>query len=64
LYHAIKGLGTDDRGLVYTFSVLDKSQLGFVARTYQERRKRSLAHDISGFVVNLLLIALLFCLLS
>jgi hypothetical protein len=48
MYHAMKGLGTDDRGLVYPFSVLDKSQLAFVAQTYQERHKRSLAHDISG----------------
>jgi len=39
LFHAMKGLGTDDTCLVYFFSILSKAELQEVARIFYERRK-------------------------
>jgi hypothetical protein len=46
--YAIKGAGTDDRGLIYAFSVNDKSQLALIAKTFRERHGRSIVKDVEG----------------
>jgi len=46
LHDAMKGLGTDDWGLIYVFSVHDKAQLKHISRIFTERGHGNLAHDI------------------
>jgi len=46
LKRATKGLGTDDWGLIYIFSVHDKAQLKHIAKVYTDRGHGILATDI------------------
>ncbi len=46
--YAIKGAGTDDKGLIYSFCINDKSQLALIAKTYRERHGRSIVKDVEG----------------
>jgi len=48
LYHAIAGLGTDERVLIYVFSVSTKDDVHRIAQIYQEKRKESLESAIKG----------------
>lgn len=62
LYNAISGLGTNERALIYTFSVLSREELKKVAQLYQMRYKETLTDAIKGdtsFNFKKLLIALL-----
>jgi len=47
-YEAIAGAGTDEKTLVYIFSVLDKGELKEVAMSYKEQYKESLQDAIKG----------------
>jgi len=47
-HEAIAGAGTDERTLIYIFSVLDKGELKEVARIYKEAFKESLPDAIKG----------------
>jgi hypothetical protein len=46
LHRAIKGLGTDDTGLIYCFSIHDKGQLQHIAKLYESRGLGSLHRDV------------------
>jgi hypothetical protein len=46
--YAIKGAGTDDKGLIYSLCINDKSQLALIAKTFRERHGRSIVKDIEG----------------
>jgi len=46
LHDAMKGLGTDDWGLIYIFSVHDKAQLKYISKVFTERGHGNLALDI------------------
>jgi len=46
LKHATKGLGTDDVGLVYIFSIHDKAQLKHISQVYSARGHGNLAYNI------------------
>jgi len=46
IHKAIKGLGTDDVGLIYAFSIHDKAQLQHISRVYENMGHGSLARDI------------------
>jgi len=48
LHKAMKGLGTDDVGLIYAFSIHDKAQLQHIAKVYEARGHGALARDIEG----------------
>lgn len=48
LYKAMHGLGTDDRALIYIFSLLTKAELKQVAQIFQRKRGRSLESMIRG----------------
>eukprot|EP01125_Pyxidicula_operculata_P006163 TRINITY_DN2149_c0_g1_i1.p1 TRINITY_DN2149_c0_g1~~TRINITY_DN2149_c0_g1_i1.p1 ORF type:complete len:338 (-),score=83.28 TRINITY_DN2149_c0_g1_i1:27-1040(-) len=49
LYKAMHGAGTDDAGLIYCMSILNKAELKEVARIFGERRKgKTLAAMIKG----------------
>jgi len=48
LHDAISGLGTNERAIIYTFSVLSKPELKKVAELYQMRYKEPLADAIKG----------------
>jgi hypothetical protein len=48
LHGAIAGLGTDERVIIYVFSVLDKYQLRVVAEVYQAKYKETLETAIKG----------------
>jgi len=48
LHKAIAGAGTDDRKLVYVFSVLDRGELSFVAEAYVAKYKKSLKDAVKG----------------
>jgi len=48
LHHAIAGLGTDERVLIYVFSVTDKEQRQRIAQIYQAKHKETLADAIKG----------------
>jgi len=48
LHQAIQGLGTDEKTIIYIFSILEKGELKEVARFYQENHKESLANAIKG----------------
>jgi len=48
LYKAMHGAGTDDRSLIYIFSILTKAELKQVATIFQAKRKRTLASMIKG----------------
>jgi hypothetical protein len=61
LYHAMKGLGTDDRELVEIVGGRPRAHLTAVAQAYKARHGHELVHDISGdtsFHYRTLLIAL------
>jgi len=62
LHHAIAGLGTDERVLIYVFSILEKEELHRVAAIYKSKHKESLEDAIKGdtsFNFKKFLIALL-----
>jgi len=42
----MKGLGTDDWGLIYVFSIHDKAQLKHISKIYTERGHGNLAMDL------------------
>jgi hypothetical protein len=46
LKRCTKGLGTDDWGLIYIFSVHDKAQLKHIAKVYTDRGHGNLACDV------------------
>jgi hypothetical protein len=48
LHGAIAGLGTDERVLIYVFSILDKESLREVANIYKLKHKESLGDAIKG----------------
>jgi len=48
LYHAIAGLGTDERVLIYVFSIVDKHELKRIAEIYLAKRKETLEAAIKG----------------
>jgi len=48
LYHAIAGLGTDERVLIYVFSVTGREELQRIAEIYKAKRKESLEDAIKG----------------
>jgi len=47
-YEAIAGAGTDDKTLIYIFSVLDKGELKEVAKIYKESFRETLQEAIKG----------------
>jgi len=47
-HEAISGAGTDEKTLIYIFSILDKAELKEVSRIYKESFKESLQHAIKG----------------
>jgi hypothetical protein len=47
-YEAIAGAGTDEKTLIYVFSVLEKNELKEVARIYKELYKETLQKAIKG----------------
>jgi len=47
-HEAIAGAGTDEKTLIYVFSVLDKGELKEVAKLYKETFKESLEQAIKG----------------
>jgi len=62
LHHAIAGLGTDERTIIYVFSILEKDELHRVAAIYKGKHKESLEDAIKGdtsFNFKKFLIALL-----
>jgi len=62
LHGAISGLGTDERAVIYTFSVLSKEELKQVGQLYHTKYKETLADAIKGdtsFNFKKLLLALL-----
>jgi len=46
LHDAMKGIGTDDWGLIYIFAVHDKAQLKHIAKVFTDRGHGNLALDI------------------
>jgi len=48
LHDAISGLGTDERVLIYVFSILDKFELRHVAEIYKAKHKETLEQAIKG----------------
>jgi len=48
LYKAMHGAGTDDRALIYIFSILTKAELKITADIFQKKRGRTLASMIKG----------------
>jgi annexin A7/11 len=48
LHHAIAGLGTDERVVIYVFSVLNRNELRRVAEVYKAKYKESLEAAIKG----------------
>jgi hypothetical protein len=46
LHDAMKGIGTDDWGLIYIFAVHDKAQLKHISKVFTDRGHGNLAHDI------------------
>jgi len=48
LFHAMWGIGTDDRALVYIFSILTKAELRIVSQIFHARRKKGLESYIKG----------------
>jgi len=62
LYEAMHGLGTDDRFLVYAFSVLHRSDLHAIIPIYKERHQKDLLTvvkgDTSGHYEELLILLL------
>jgi len=48
LHQAIAGAGTDERVIIYIFSVLEKGELLEVGRIYQEKHKETLLSAIKG----------------
>jgi len=48
LYHAIAGLGTDERTLIYVYAVTSKEELLRIAEIYVAKRKETLADAIKG----------------
>jgi len=48
LHYAVTGLGTDERVLIYVFSILDKGQLHYVADIYKSKHKETLEQAIKG----------------
>jgi len=59
LYHAMKGLGTEDTTLVYIFSILEHWQLDIIKKMFKERHHKELSDmlrgDTSGHYRDLLL---------
>jgi len=47
-YEAIAGAGTDDKTLIYIFSILEKGELKEVAKIYKDTYKESLLDAIKG----------------
>jgi len=47
-YEAIAGAGTDEKTLIYVFSVLEKNELKEVARIYKDQYKETLQKAIKG----------------
>jgi hypothetical protein len=46
LHEAMKGIGTDDWGLIYIFAVHDKAQLKHISKIFTDRGHGILASDI------------------
>jgi len=48
IYHAIQGLGTDERVIIYFFSILNKEELKRIAHIYKNNHKETLEEAIKG----------------
>jgi len=48
LFQAMKGIGTDDKALVYIFSILDSWQLKYIEKMFYQRHSRQLKDMIRG----------------
>jgi len=62
LHDAISGLGTDERVLIYVFSIVSKHELKRIAEIYKVKHKETLEQAIKGdtsFNFRKLLLALL-----
>jgi len=46
-YHAIKGLGTNDKELIRAFAMNNRAQLQEIAKVYQQLFKKKLAQDVA-----------------
>jgi len=46
LFHCMKGIGTEDWGLIYIFAVHDKAQLKHISKVYTERGHGMLATQV------------------
>jgi len=59
IYHAMHGTGTDDKALIYCFSVLSEGQLKYISTIFKQRFGRDLKEmirgDCSGHYKDLLL---------
>jgi len=48
LFKAMHGFGTDDKGLIYVFSILDTWQLKYIEKMFYQRHSRQLKDMIRG----------------
>jgi hypothetical protein len=48
LYHSMHGVGTDDKALIYIFSILDESQLKYISSIFRAKYSKDLKDMIRG----------------
>jgi hypothetical protein len=48
LYYAMHGVGTDDKALIYIFSILDEAQLKYISSIFKKKYSKDLKDMIKG----------------